>query len=227
MKNKGLISFILIISFFILLDFLIINDFKNKEEESNRIFLISNVENLQAVKKSKLDINGDYLVNFNLDENLYDAIAIKGDYLLIDNNEYAEAKFYKEKDYNKYVNVIENNFDVKIDEYFNVLKDDIITNVSEEGKIIYNTSFKNINDMLLALEGNIKLYTPKDNKKWLRVLNTFNIDTNKIFNKKILKESSIKIKEDLDYKEKFYLSFINLNDYKEKEIDKSNLKYIG
>ncbi len=216
MKNKGLISFILIISFFVLLDFLIINDFKSKEEESNRTFLISNVENLQEVKNYKLDIKGDYLVNFNLDENLYDIIPIKEDYLLIDDKEYAEAKFYKEKDYNKYVNIVENNFDVKIDEYFNVLTDDVITNIDEEGKSIYKTSLKNINDMLLALDGNIKLYTPKDNEKWLRVLNTFNIDTNKIFNKKILKESSIKIKEDLNYKEKFYFSFVNINDYKEK-----------
>ncbi len=227
MKNKGLISLILILAFFALLDFLIIDKFKGEEEKNNRVFLISNIENLELTKGLEDNIEGDYLVKFNFEDNLYTISKIEDDMILIDGQEYAETNFYKEDDYNKYIHLLENNLDVKINEYFNVLPNNIITNVSEEGKEVYSSSKKNINDMLNTLNGNTKSYNPEDNTKWLRVLNGFDIDTNKTFNKKILKESAIKIKENKNYKEKFYFSFIEQEEIKDSKSDLSELNYVG
>lgn len=227
MKNKGLITLLLILSFFALLDFLIIDNFKDKEDSNNRVFVISNIENIKIIKNSNLDLSGDYLVKFNLDENIYDAQKLNDDLILINDNEYAESKFYKDKDYNLYLNLIAKNFDVKIDEYFNVQNDNVITNVSEEGKEVYNSSISNIKEMKSALEGNFKSYDPNDNTKWLRVLDTFDIDTNKVFNKKILKDLSKEVKTIDNYNEKFYLSFFKLEETKEKKVDKTKLNYVG
>lgn len=227
MKNKGLITLLLILSFFALLDFLIIDNFKDKEDSNNRVFVISNIENIKIIKNSNLDLSGDYLVKFNLDKNIYDAQSLNDDLILINDNEYAESKFYKDKDYNLYLNLIAKNFDVKIDEYFNVQNDNVITNVSEEGKEVYNSSISNIKEMKSALEGNFKSYDPNDNTKWLRVLDTFDIDTNKVFNKKILKDLSKEVKTIDNYNEKFYLSFFKLEETKEKKVDKTKLNYVG
>ncbi len=227
MKNKGLITLLLILSFFALLDFLIIDNFKDKEDSNNRVFVISNIENIKIIKNSNLDLSGDYLVKFNLDENIYDAQKLNDDLILINDNEYAESKFYKEKDYKLYLNLIAKNFDVKIDEYFNVQNDNVITNVSEEGKEVYNSSLSNIKEMKNSLEGNFKSYDPNDNTKWLRVLDTFDIDTNKVFNTKILKNLSKEVKTIDNYNEKFYLSFFKLEETKEKKFDKTKLNYVG
>ncbi len=227
MKNKGLILLFLIISFFALLDFLIVDNFKEKEEYNNRIFLINNIENTKFIKDLKLNLSGDYLVNFNLDKNLYDAKKIEDDFILKNKNEYAEAKYYKEKDYNLYLNLIESNFEVKIDEFFNAQTDDITSNIAGEGKEVYNKSFLNIKDMKKTLEGDFKSYDPNDNIKWLRVLKKFDINTNEVFNKKILKELSKEVKETNDYEQKFYLSFFKLEETKENKIDTSKLKYVG
>ncbi len=227
MKNKGLITLLLILSFFALLDFLIIDNFKDKEDSNNRVFVISNIENIKIIKNSNLDLSGDYLVKFNLDENIYDAQKLNDDLILINDNEYAESKFYKEKDYKLYLNLIAKNFDVKIDEYFNVQNDNVITNVSEEGKEVYNSSLSNIKEMKNSLEGNFKSYDPNDNTKWLRVLDTFDIDTNKVFNTKILKNLSKEVKTIDNYNEKFYLSFFKLEETKEKKVDKTKLNYVG
>ncbi len=227
MKNKGLITLLLILSFFALLDFLIIDNFKDKEDSNNRVFVISNIENIKIIKNSNLDLSGDYLVKFNLDKNIYDVQALNDDLILINDNEYAESKFYKDKDYNLYLNLIAKNFDVKIDEYFNVQNDNVITNVSEEGKEVYNSSISNIKEMKSALEGNFNSYDPNDNTKWLRVLDTFDIDTNKVFNKKILKDLSKEVKTIDNYNEKFYLSFFKLEETKEKKFDKTKLNYVG
>lgn len=227
MKNKGLITLLLILSFFALLDFLIIDNFKDKEDSNNRVFVISNIENIKIIKNSNLDLSGDYLVKFNLDKNIYDAQALNDDLILLNDNEYAESKFYKDKDYNLYLNLIAKNFDVKIDEYFNVQNDNVITNVSEEGKEVYNSSLSNIKEMKNSLEGNFKSYDPNDNTKWLRVLDTFDIDTNKVFNKKILKDLSKEVKTIDNYNEKFYLSFFKLEETKEKKVDKTKLNYVG
>ncbi len=210
MKNKGLIGFLIIICFFILLDFLIVDKFNKVEDENNRIFLVSNIENLQIVKNSNLKISGDYLVGFNLDKNQYEAIYIDGNLSLVNDKEYSNAKYYKQKDYNLYISLLESNFNIKIDEYFKINSNDIKTNITKSAKDIYKRSLSNINNMKLVLDGNLKMYLPSDNYKWLRLLNYYNIGTNKTINKKILKDSIEQIKEIPNYKQGFYLSFFDV-----------------
>lgn len=209
MKNKGLIFIILVVLFFGFIFFFSVNKEKEKEQEENRILLITNMENY-----NDLGILGDYLVKVNFDKNSYKLYPLEKNLVLENDGDHDFAKKYKEEDFDLYVKLLENNFDIKINEFIKFEKKGIKTNINKEIKPLYLKSLSKFKEIKDVLEGNYKNYNPQDNQIYLRIFSYFSIDTNGIFNKKILKENANKIVNHPSYEKEFYLSLLEFEKIK-------------
>lgn len=205
-----LVIFILVFSIIGMLSIINQNNYLNK---NTHIVFLSNVENSEKIQEINPESAGDYLMTVNIEESKYTFIKLDPELTLFDekNKEYASVEYYRNKNFDQYMDLVGKIFDEKITDYYRFEKDKTTTNITDESKQQLEDSIKHMKQMYTTIETNAG-YRPRDNNIWLRVFEGFEYPTDKLVNDVILNDfrESFYLSEDKkEFRQQFYLSFTN------------------
>ncbi|MFV0288169.1 MAG: hypothetical protein ACK5HR_01775 [Mycoplasmatales bacterium] len=185
----------------------------NYEYSRNRVLLINNIENSNIVKDNNINIKGDYLVGFNGIDNIFNMIYLNQSLTLFDeqDKEFASYAYYLAQDYDKFLNILGELYDEPIVDYINFANgNDIKTNIDKSQQDKYQETLEVIFDINATVQGDGNFYNVDYNNEWLRLFESFSIDTGKLMNKDIINKNIKEIKETELYQQKFLSTFFKI-----------------